>query len=247
MDLDNNNDNYLPDSQSTEFVKECEAAEAIFKPLSYNKKTIKPKKKTKKQMTLKTGLKNMKEKNFQGYDIERCTVIPNLDICVYIPKSYGSKTRKKYKNKFQPATNGVCCGHCFLMPCSMIEFYDELYTVCSSEGMLMRDDDVAHGDLLIKVRIRYRALMTKAFGKGYANKTMPFNSSIPQCALQGTAKLADIELDRGYDSLLEDSPFTRDCKLNERDNRMEKEEMTRAARELDITAGLSSDEEEFEF
>ena len=245
--LDSEDENYVPTGEALDFINECKAAEAIFKPLVY-KKTVKPKKKSKKQMTLKTGLRNMKEKNFQGYDIERCTVIPSLDICVYIPKSYGAKTRKKYKNKHQPASVGACCGHCFLMPCSMIEFHDELYTVCSKESMIgecLRGDD----DLLLdKVRIRYRELMVKALGKGYANKTMPSNTSIPQCALEGTAKIVDIETGNGYDSLLEDSPFTRDAKLNERDNKAEVREMVRAGDAFPAVAGeTSSDGGEFEF
>ena len=67
---------------------------------------------------------------------------------------------------------------------------------------------------------------------------MPSNEGIPQCALEGTlSKMVDIELDRGYDSRLEDFPFMRDYKLNKKcDNRMEKKEMLHAGGGLRTTA-----------
>lgn len=191
------------------FALECKENEFIFAPVSYLRKKKTKKKPKKKQMTLKAGLKNMKEKNFQGYDIERCTFVPSLGKHVFIPKSYGGKTRKMYKSK-EPEG----CPRCNLAPCSSIEFQGELAGLCRSvDNWSLPEDGV-----LDKLRTRYRVLFAKHFGKTFMIKSMPQNDRIPKCALEATQKLVDVEIGDGYDSLVEDSPFARDRKLNARDN-----------------------------
>jgi hypothetical protein len=67
-------------------------------------------------------------------------------------------------------------------------------------------------------------------------KIMKTNDHIPQCALAGTL---DMVGDDGYDSLLDDSAFARDMKLNKRYNDRELAEYRRAVGE-----GEESDDDE---
>jgi hypothetical protein len=47
---------------------------------------------------------------------------------VYYPKGYGKATRQKYgKSKHHTPSYQVCCPHCHLVPCSILEFLDELH------------------------------------------------------------------------------------------------------------------------
>jgi hypothetical protein len=139
--------NFIPCAKAMECLEQAEWLENLHQPPTYLKRPAlralinsNKKKKMPKQMTLKQATKNMKEKNFQGYDIERCTLIPSLNNAyVYIPKNYGGKTRKKYKNQFTPPSANACCRHCFLVPCSMIEFKEDL-TSTAAEYWLSADE-----------------------------------------------------------------------------------------------------------
>ena len=75
---------------------------------------------------------------------------------------------------------------------------------------------------------------------------MPTNSDIPHCALVGTRELID---DTGWDSLLDQSPFSRDKILNKRDNGRDAVERQKAERKLGLAnksneVNLSRKEEE---
>lgn len=248
---------FYPCAKAMECLEQAELLENFQQPPQYLKRSAlravtndARRKKKPKQMTLKRAVKNMRETNFQGFDIERCTLIPSLNNAyVYIPKNYGGKTRKKYKNKYAPPAATSCCRHCLLAPCSMIEFKEDL-TSTAAEHWLLPDTKS-----LDKVRTRYRHEFMKRFGKAYTLKTMKTNDDIPQCALTGTREVA---ADTGYDSLLDDCPFSRDVVLNRRDNDRELEEYRIAVEEDDkplaslrsstITEQEQEDsDEEFEF
>lgn len=237
--MDSDNENHIPSGDELQFIAECDAAEDIFEPLPPDqKRPPKRKPKKKKQMSLKKGLKNMKERNFQGYEVERCITVPSLDNkLVFLPKNYGGKTRRKYKNRHAPSYATQCCRFCFLTPCSMIEFKDDLSKELHADNNWLLPDDKA----LDKVRTRYRTEMMKPFSKTYVLKVMPKNHLIPQCALSGTLELVE---DSGYDSLLDDSPFTSDKKLNRLDNDRELAEYKKA---VDGKEDTEESEEEYEF
>lgn len=161
------------------------------------KRDTKIKKNTLKQMPIKKALRNMKEKNFQGYDIASCTLVEDGRM-VYYPARYGAKSRKKYKNRATPLLHKVCCSHCHLCPCSMIEFNDDLERVVDAADTL----NLLESDVLEKVRNQYRILINKNIGKKYLLKFMPSTDQLPQCALAGTTVMAKREYG-GYDSLLD--------------------------------------------
>lgn len=158
-----------------------------------------PKKNKLKQMPIKKAIKNMKEKNFQGYDIALCTPADDgSGKMVYYPKRYGGKSRKKFRNRATPLSHKVCCSHCHLRPCSMIEFLDDLEAVVDSADTINMEEST----LLEKVRNQYRIQINKNIGKKYLLKFMPNTNQIPPCALSGTKVLAKREYG-GYDSLLD--------------------------------------------
>lgn len=213
---------FFPCAKAMECLEQAEWLEDLYKPTKPEARPKKkPPKKKAKQMSIKRAIKNMKEKNFQGYDIERCTVIPSLNnSLVYLPKNYGAKTRKRFKNRHTPSAATAMCNQCFLMPCSMIEYRDELLsTMTESEKRPLPPDEV-----LDKVRTRYRFESMKRYCKSFVLKQMPTNIDIPMCALSGTRELVN---DTGYDSL-DDTPSEHDGKLNERDNDRELDEYRRA-------------------
>ena len=103
----------------------------------------------------------------------------------------------------------------------MYEYKRELEDVLDD----LDDDKLASyskEELVDKVRTRYRTLINKNVGKTYLIRLMPKNDAIPVCAREGTTKLVEDVLDEN-DSI-EDSPMTHDKKLNERDNKKEKNE-----------------------
>jgi hypothetical protein len=161
------------------------------KASSYKKSKEVPRKPkaAKKQITLKMAFANSKEKNFQGYDLERCTAVDGVGgpRFVFIPKTYGKATRKKFRGRKLPAAFFSCCGHCNLLPCSMLEYADELSRVLHDKQHSAPGLDET--ELLDCVRTHFRVLVANDFGKKHLNKFMPSNSTIPQCAMDGTASL----------------------------------------------------------
>ena len=187
MEKENNNKRTL---EQLNFVDECKEAEDMFKPLSYAKKKQQPKKK-KKQMTLMAGLKNQAPKNFQGFPMDKCILDPVLNLSVFVPPAkYGSLTRKFFRSSPEgtPPKYNVRCPHCFLVPCSSLEYEREMYAVCVDPFV----NDVP--GLLHHMRTRYRWLLAKYIGKHYVLKRMSSNDCIPQCATRFTQKLAEDEI-----------------------------------------------------
>ena len=168
-------------------------------PPRYDRSPKKKNKKKMKQMPIKRAVKNMKPKNFQGYDVKKCTLVDGGQL-VYIPPKYGRLSRKKYRNCQAPASHGVCCPDCKLMPCSMIEYGDEL------EGQVGNVDNWLIGQeaILDKIRTKYRNLVMHDCGKKYMLQCMPSNKQIPPCALARTHHMVQRELG-GYDSLIDKS------------------------------------------
>ena len=164
------------------------------------------KKPAKKQLSLKKAVSNMKEKNFQGYDIERCTQV-GVNRFVYIPKQYGKNSRKEFRNRQLPASYQICCKHCNLVPCSMLEYKADLPQVFAEKLYLLQEQD--QSECLEAVRTRYRALLMQVFGKKFVHKFMPSNDTIPKCALDGTVKLVQEQINTAdYESSLDNSPTT---------------------------------------
>ena len=86
------------------------------------------------------------------------------------------------------------------MPCSMIEYGDEL------EGQVGNVDNLIIGQeaILDKIRTKYRNLVMDDCGKKYMLQCMPSNKQIPPCALARTHHMVQRELG-GYDSLIDKS------------------------------------------
>ena len=150
---------------------------------------VKTKKPKMKQMKMEKALKNMKQKNFQGFPMERCTIVDG-GLCIYMPNKYGGNTRQKYRNRQLPPTLSKCCHQCFLVPCSMYEYSKELEDVLDN----IDDDKLASyskEELVDKVRSKYRTLINKNVGKTYLIQLMPRNDDIPVCAREGTMKLVE--------------------------------------------------------
>jgi hypothetical protein len=186
-----------------------------------------------KQPTLQQVIKKMNQ-NFQGFSFAKCQQVPGHgDLIVYMPSGYGNKTKKR-NNGILSGSDRDFCKHCFLQPCSMREYKDSFTAVLNeNNNWLYLPDD----ELLEKLRTRYRVEAMKTYNKTYVTKFMPTNNDIPQCALIGTRELIE---DSGYDSLLDQSPFSRDKILNKRDNDRDVLERKEAEREL----GLASSSEE---
>lgn len=220
-------DGYMPTNDDLVTYSEIEERRAMLPSSSPNKIPIVKKKKPKmKQMKMEKGLKNMMQKNFQGFPMERCTIVEG-GLCIYMPKKYGGNTRKKYRNRQLPAVLSKCCHHCFLVPCSMYEYNKELENVLDG----INEDKLASyskEELVDKVRSKYRTLINKNVGKTYLIRCMPKNDAIPVCAKEGTMKLVEEIL--GENDSIEDSPMTHDRKLNERDNKQEDNERMLALR-----------------
>lgn len=102
--MDENSSARKQTKEEFSFALECDEAKFIFKPISHlqnrKKESKKPKK---KQVSLKTGFKNTKDKNS----------IPK--------KSHSGKTGK---------SDG--CPHCNLAPCLSTEYHGELAGLCRS-------------------------------------------------------------------------------------------------------------------
>ena len=185
-------------------------------------KSKKKKRSTGKQMKMEKALKNMQEKNFQGYEIEKCTVVEGGH-CIYLPKAYGQNTRKKFKNRSTPPSHTAYCCCCNLVPCAMLEFEDSLLgSIAKHCGALTTPDEV-----LEKTLTQFRVLIGKSIGKRYVLKLMPTNNNIPSCVQTRTRHLVFREIGPGYDSMLdEESPSPHERKLNQRDRKMEAEEFS---------------------
>ena len=202
MDLSRERD----DDQRTPTYNDLVVPESIERmkypdPLRYDRSPKKKNKKKMKQMPIKRAVKNMKPKNFQGYDVEKCTLVDGGQQ-VFIPPKYGRLSRKKYRNRQVPVSHGVCCPDCKLVPCSMIEYGDEL------EGEVGNVDNWLIGQeaILDKIRTKYRKLVMHDCGKKYMLQCMPSNQQLPSCALARTQHLVQRELG-GYDSLLDTSEY----------------------------------------
>ena len=171
----------------------------------------------------------MKQKNFQGYDMERCKIVDG-GLCIYLPNSYGGKSRKKYRNCQPPPTHNLCCCQCFLLPCSMMEYHDDLLIDLKEKlkaGEVATRDadelvDISKEELIEKVKFKYRVLINKHVGKKFQLSFMSTNEKIPVCAREGIVKMVEEEL--GEEDSLEDSSITHDAKLNKRDNQWEEME-----------------------
>lgn len=195
---------YSHSSCAEEFAAKCNEMDERDpnQDFKYSKEKISKKKKDgKKQMTIKMGLKNMVEKNFQGVPVDRCTVIPELDVVVFIPKHYGALTRARYRRiKCDPPADAIgFCGHCYLAPCSAEEFQDELDKTCIYAGTLCESVE----ELDLKLRNTYLGLMHKKFPKYFMKKNMPNKDAIPHCVVSYITKLVEVELMDGHDSLAE--------------------------------------------
>lgn len=223
--------NFIPDTETIAIMERVNFFQPLKDPTGSagSKKRKKfgvfKKKPAKKQMKVKKGFKNMVEKNFQGYPVERCTIIPSLNnALVYIPKNYGAKTRKRYKNHNLGSRRDLSiCTHCFLEPCSVIEYREALESTmndnCNWAGL-------TDEKMLQELRTRYRHESVKTYNKTWVLKNMPSNNDIPRCALIGTREMVE---DSGYDTLLDvPSPIRNDMILNKRDNDIELEEYKKA-------------------
>lgn len=237
--MDDDDKEYLPSAEALGFLEEVEQLDKFFQPFSYKKKaTQKHGIKKKKQMTLKKAVRNMRdktEKNWQGFAIDKCTIVPGMDVCVYIPKKYG----KNINNERAPF-----CNHCFLKPCSVAVFGKEIGDLCDKVGPTAEDTS----ELVERLRFRYRALIKGVYNKSYVTKYMKDNASIPQCALRETSLLAELAMcPNDEESLVNDSPTSRDRVLNARDNRRERDCMREPARDLlEELEEASAEEEEGE-
>ena len=232
MNLSKEDREYVPTSFDLQCMAEAEWLENLHKPKPYQKKKNPPKKKAKpkmKQPTLKQVVKKMNQ-NFQGFSFAKCQQVPGHgELVVYIPSGYGNKTKKRHNGALS-ARDREFCKHCYLQPCSMIEYKDALTSVLEEKNNWLY---LTEDELLIKVRMRYRAEAMKTYNKTWVTKSMPTNNDLPQCALVGTR---DLVKDTGYDSLLEQSPFSRDKMLNKRDNDREAASRMEAELELGLNA-----------
>lgn len=107
------------------------------------------------------------------------------------------------------------------MPCSMLEHEKDLEDVLAEKQHLLLEG--SQQLVLDALRTRFRSLVAKHCGKKYMLKLMPTNESIPMCAIQGTLRIAQEELGMGCDESVNDTPNTRDAKLNAMDNQRELE------------------------
>lgn len=173
------------------------ALDAVFgqknkkKRMSFTSSRTKPKKGM-KQIKLKKAFANMKQKNFQGYDIEKCTAINDGEIYVYLPQKYGKFTRKKFRGREPTPPFTIFCNKCNLVPCSMLEYQQDLEDCLQEKKYLSTEDNVRHSSLEA-LRTRYRSLIGRDLGKKHVAKFMPQNDKIPQCALHGTMQILDLK------------------------------------------------------
>jgi hypothetical protein len=108
-----------------------------------NKPKAKKKKPKSKQTTLKQAFKNAIPKNFQGFPEKNCiaVMLEGKAELVYCPKGYGKATRQKYgKSEHHPPSYQVCCPDCHLVPCSILEFSDELHEELPSKFDFFREE-----------------------------------------------------------------------------------------------------------
>ena len=243
MDSPGDDKDYVPSSFALQCMEETERLERYFNPVpSPRRKKVPPRKKAKpkqKQPTLKQVVKKMNQ-NFQGFSFAKCTQVPGHgNLVVYIPSGYGNKTKKRHGG-LTYKRDTIFCKDCFLQPCSMIEYKDDLASVYEEDNNWLRLNEE---DLLFKVRSRYRIEAMKTYNKTYVNKFMPTNNDIPKCALIGTRELVN---ETGYESLCDQSPRTSDAILNKRDNQREAALQKEALRGL-LDDNNTSDCEENEF
>lgn len=202
-------DDYIPSSFGLQCLEEAERLDRYFKPVPSppRRRGSKPcRKKKSKQPTLLQVVKKMNQ-NFQGFAVGKCRQVPGHgDLIVYIPTNYGCRTKKRHGG--YSARDKVFCQHCFLQPCSTIEYKDDMKSVIEEDMNWLK---MSEKELLEKVRTRYRVESMKTYNKTWVTKSMPTNNDIPKCALVATRELVD---DTGYDSLVDDSPFKRDAEVN---------------------------------
>ena len=138
-------------------------------------------KKGKKQISIKKGFKNMKKKNFQGFEEDKCQLVDGH--YVYLPPRYGGKSRKKFRKQGVPEEYNRLCTSCFLKPCSILEYMDDIVSLNNER------DSGAKEETEERLKTRYRSLVNKFVGKTYVQKLMPKNASIPACAKDAITEL----------------------------------------------------------
>ena len=157
------------------------------------------KKPTMKQMTFKNGLRNLVPKNFQGYELDKCTVGPD-NKPVYVPAKYGSHSKKMNWGGKDSDSGDVFCPHCNLKPCITVE-YKYVIEDAIPDDLLKTDEE----QLLPILRRAYRKAVTKQCGKKFMLMLMPHDDELPLCAMGRSLYIAKRE-NGGYDSLLDEVP-----------------------------------------
>jgi hypothetical protein len=176
----------------------------MFAPYDHgnNKPKAKKKKPKLKQTTLKQAFKNAIPKNFQGFPEKNCiaVMLEGKAELVYCPKRYGKATRQKYgKSEHHPPSYQVCCPDCHLVPCSILEFSDELHEELPSKFDFfceeVDDNDDNHRTNIIEfMKTAYRACVNQDVGKTYCHQIMPTNHHLPKCAVKFITNMVDDSL-----------------------------------------------------
>jgi hypothetical protein len=150
------------------------------------KKVQRAKGKPKQQKLKKAFAKQEQQKNFQGYDLARCTITDKFSgprRIVYLPPRYGWRTKRASRIPgLEPEGHNINCTQCNLTPCVWLEYCSEMIAYCDEIKSQYPNDEV----LLDKVRSFLRDNLIKDCGVMYVNKIMPRNDLLPSCALEGT-------------------------------------------------------------
>ena len=196
---DNENSVDCVDLEAPEMAMKAENVLSGLPPMrAVKSKVARKKKPAMKQMTLKKGLVNMKEKNFQGYDLDQCVEVPEYNKFVYIPKRYGGHSRKLFPYGIPPCHGMWYCKHCHLMPCITVEYHLEVEKAIPDDLLQTGEEE-----LVPILRRAYRKAVMKQCGKKFMTKLMPHDNQLPQCAMEKSVLIAKRE-NGGYDSLLDD-------------------------------------------
>jgi hypothetical protein len=116
------------------------------------KKVQRAKGKPKQQKLKKAFAKQEQQKNFQGYDLARCTITDKFSgprRIVYLPPRYGWRTKRASRIPgLEPEGHNINCTQCNLTPCVWLEYCGEMIAYCDEIKSQYPNDEV----LLDKVR-----------------------------------------------------------------------------------------------
>ena len=124
-------------------------------------------------------------KNFQGYDLKKCVLVPEYSKWVYVPPEYGAHSRAQWFPNPIPAPGMCHCEFCHLQPCVTVEYFKEVDKAFPEDAM-----ETEETELVLMLCRAYRKAVLDQCGKTFMEILMPNDNQLPQCAVEYCVRTA---------------------------------------------------------